>query len=497
MPSDDDLLRLAIGSFQAGKLDDAERQFKNLLTQAPQHLAALNLLGMVLTSAGKFGEAERAIKSAIAINGNSDASHYNLGIVLKALKRPAEALDSFDRALAINPNVADTWSNRGTVLNALRRHDEALAAFGKALALKPDHAGALANTGNVLAALGRHEEAIGSYDKALAIDERAAEAGNGRGVSCNVLRRFQEAADAFNRAAGLKPDFAEAWVGLGGVLSLAKDSEKALIAYDKALALTADIPAAWLGRALSLAQLKRKDEAIAAYRAAVKHGVDEAQVTLHLAALGAAPVPAATPAASVVAAFDQYADTFDRSLVEDLQYSIPARLADALRRHGATGGLDIVDLGCGTGLVGEQVVSLKRRMTGVDLSPKMLEKAKQRGIYDELVCGELVAFLEARQARCDVVVAADVFIYIGDLAPVFQHVRRALSGNGLFCFSVEASADADIACRETFHFAHSADYIRRLAEANGFSIEEIEPVVIRQDAGASIDGILAVLRCAG
>lgn len=426
MPTDDDLLRQAIGSFQAGQLDNAERQFRQLLAQSPQHLAGLNLLGMVLTGAGKFDEAERTIKAAIAVNANSDATHHNLGMVLQALERPGEAVASFDRAIAINPNAADSWNQRGKVLNTLRRLDDALQSF--------------------------------------------------------------------NRAAGLKPDLVEAWLGLGSILSLAKDSEKALIAYDKALALTSANPAAWLGRALSLAQLKRKDEAIAAYREAVRHGVDEGQVALHLAALGAAPPPPATPAASVIAAFDQYAETFDRNLVEDLKYAMPAAIADALKRHGATGGLDILDLGCGTGLVGEQIVSLKRSMTGVDLSPKMLEKAKQRGIYDELACGELVAFLDTQEASRDVAVAGDVFIYIGDLAPVFGRVRRALRTKGLFCFSVEASADADVVYRETFHYAHSAAYIRRLAEANGFAIEELEPVVIRQDRDAQIEGYLAVLR---
>lgn len=428
MPSNDELLRAAIGAFQAGQLDLAERQFRALLTQEPRHLAGLNLLGMVLTGAGKFEDAERTIKAAIAVNANSDATHHNLGMVLQALARPEEAVASFDRAIAINPNAADSWNQRGKALNTLRRLDDALQSF--------------------------------------------------------------------NRAAGLKPDLVEAWLGLGSILSLAKDSEKALVAYDKALALNPKLPEAWLGRALSLAQLKRKEEAIAAYRDAARHGVDEGQVALHLAALGAAPPPPATPAASVIAAFDQYAETFDRNLIEDLKYAVPQAIADALRRHGATGGLDILDLGCGTGLTGERIAALKRTMTGVDLSPKMLEKARQRGIYDHLVGGELVAFLDSQQATCDVVVAADVFIYIGDLAPVFEGVRRALRKNGLFCFSLEASADADVVYRETFHYAHSAAYIRRLAQANGFAVEELEPIVIRQDGASPVDGTLAVLRCA-
>jgi predicted TPR repeat methyltransferase len=172
-------------------------------------------------------------------------------------------------------------------------------------------------------------------------------------------------------------------------------------------------------------------------------------------------------------------------------------MAAAVKRFVAKGGLDILDLGCGTGLAGEHLVSLKGKMTGVDLSPKMLEKAKQRGIYDELIQGELIQFLDAQKATFDVVVCADVFIYIGDLTPVFRGVRRALREDGLFCFSLEASADSDVVVRESFRFAHSAAYIERLARENQFAVEEMTPTVIRQDKEATIEGYLVALRRAG
>ena len=106
MTTSDELLTVAIASFQAGRLEDAERQFKEVLAHEPQHLAGLNLLGIVLTAARKFDEAERTIRAAIAVNGNSDATHHNHGIVLKALGRPAR------RAGGVRPRHCDQSGSR-------------------------------------------------------------------------------------------------------------------------------------------------------------------------------------------------------------------------------------------------------------------------------------------------------------------------------------------------------------------------------------------------
>lgn len=463
MPTSDELLTQAIAAFQTGRLDDAERHFKELLAQDPKHLAGLNLLGMVLTAAQKFDEAERTISAAIAVNGNSDATHYNHGVVLKALNRPEQALASFDKALAINPAIAANWAVRGAALNDL----------------------------------GRHDQAIDSCDKALRIDPNSAGAWNARGAACAILKRPHEAAEAFNRALALRPDLTEAWIGLGGILSLAKQSEDALTAYDRALALNADLSEAWLGRALSLAQMQRKPEAIAAYREALKHGVDAEQVNYHLAAMGAEPPPAISPAANVANAFDQYAETFDQHLTETLKYRVPEMLADTVKRLAPARPMDILDLGCGTGLVGAGLAALKRKLVGIDLSRNMLEKARQRGLYDQLVHGDIAGHLDTQTAEYDLAVAADVFIYIGDLAPVFRGVRRALRDDGMFCFSIESSTDGDFVVRDSFRFAHSLAYIQGLARQNRFAVVEMEPAVIRQEGETRIEGYLVVLRCAG
>jgi predicted TPR repeat methyltransferase len=127
----------------------------------------------------------------------------------------------------------------------------------------------------------------------------------------------------------------------------------------------------------------------------------------------------------------------------------------------------------------------------------MLKIAQRRQVYDSLICGELVDFLHTRSEEFDVAVAADVFVYIGDLSEVFQAVRCRLRPGGFFCFSVEAGEEADFVLGTNLRYAHSAAYLRKLAEDHGFMLEAIESCVIRHDKGTEVLGHLAVLRMHG
>ncbi len=297
--SADERFRAAMMSFQSGRLRDAERDFKEILKHHPQHLAALNLLGVLLISTQNFVEAERYLKKALQLDATSDATFSNYGIALKALNRPQEALESLTRAIAINPKIASSWNSRGTVFNDLRRYEEAIVDFDKAISLQPSYADALYNKGNSLAALGhykdslaaydgalklrpdfaqglagrgnvlcqlqRHEEAKASLDRAISLNPNLAEAWLGSGNVHFEFGRFGEAMGAYDHALALNPDLADAWVGRGNVYQGLIKSPEALAAYDKALALKPDLPEAWSGRGNVCFSLKHYDEALAAF----------------------------------------------------------------------------------------------------------------------------------------------------------------------------------------------------------------------------------------
>ncbi len=256
---------------------------------------------------------------------------------------------------------------------------------------------------------------------------------------------------------------------------------------------------ALLGRAM--AEQGRRDEAVTALRQALAIEPDDALgVRLDLAKLGALAPDEAITDGYVRALFDDYAPKFDRHLTKSLAYRGPELIADALRRACSKRVRDYrfglaLDLGCGTGLMAQALNGLCSSMEGVDLSPRMLEKAQRTKLYDALHEGELVSFLAGRPSgEADLVVAADVFVYMAALDGVFREASRVLGREGLFAFTVQAHEGMGFILGEDARYAHSEAYVRELAESNGFTVVILERVSTREDRGVPVPGLLAVLQ---
>jgi predicted TPR repeat methyltransferase len=215
-----------------------------------------------------------------------------------------------------------------------------------------------------------------------------------------------------------------------------------------------------------------------------------------LAAEGHGPPPPRAPAAFVAAHFDRFAARFDGHLVDNLQYRGPELLRAALARLGPPPGpvLDVLDAGCGTGLAGPLFRPWARRLDGVDLSPAMLERARERGVYDGLEVGELVEVLAGRPDSYDLIIAADVLIYFGDLTPVLTAVRKALRREGRFALTVEAAAEPAYALCGTGRYTHALDYLRRSAAAAGLEEAGAEEAVLRLQSSEPVPAYVVVLR---
>jgi predicted O-linked N-acetylglucosamine transferase (SPINDLY family) len=231
-----------LAAFQAQRLPEAEKRFQKVLRRQPDHLGALNLLGIVLAQQGRYAEAETSMRRALAIQPRSDVTDFNLGNVLKNLGRPLEALDCFDKALALNSRVPDTWNNRGMVCNDLGRFAEAIADFDRALALNPNYADALCNKGRAFCGLNRFEPALECYARALRLKPNYSEALVGRASALLELKRYPEAVADYNAALASRPTMVEAWVGLGNVFTEIGRPAAALEALERALALMPALP---------------------------------------------------------------------------------------------------------------------------------------------------------------------------------------------------------------------------------------------------------------
>jgi predicted TPR repeat methyltransferase len=272
------------------------------------------------------------------------------------------------------------------------------------------------------------------------------------------------AADILEQVVAAAPAFAAAWFALGDLRETAGDRVGAVTAF--AAARDAD-PQDHHGARLRLARL----------------GVGEA-----------------TPAlmeAHVQRLFGQHASRFDASL-QHLAYCGPQLLATAVGAVRSAAGRPprfgaMLDLGCGTGLAGAAFRADVAHLTGVDISAGMIAEARRKALYDRLETGELLAFLAAEGAagrRYDLVVAADVLVYVRDLAGVAAAVRQVLAPAGLFAFTVETHPGEGVLLRESLRYAHSAACVR--GAMAGLEIVQLEEVATRTERRAPVPGLLGI-----
>jgi predicted TPR repeat methyltransferase len=339
------------------------------------------------------------------------------------------------------------------------RLGEAERAFAESLTLVPGRPSTLSNLGTVRRRLGRLDEALQAFDELVRV----------------------------------QPEEAEAWLCRGEVLLQLDRHDEALADYDRCLALDPNRTLAWSRRGSLLRLAGRTEEAADAFERAITLGDDSDTTRYFLASVATRKAPpTVAPAAYVQTLFDDYADDFDEHLVEVLHYDVPQRLLGPLagQRFGQA-----LDLGCGTGLCAPLLAPLADAVDAVDLSERMVAKARERGLYRDVFLADAVAHLQVTDRRYDLVVAADVFIYIGDLAPVFAGVRRVIEPGGVFAFSAEqGDASRDFVLRPSLTYGHSPDYLKRLAAEHGFEVTDLQPHALREDQRQPVPGWLVWLR---
>lgn len=272
------------------------------------------------------------------------------------------------------------------------------------------------------------------------------------------------AVDLLRQALELAPGFAAGWFDLGEVREQAGQREDAIAAFEKALAADPSD----------------------------RHG---AGLRLKLLNIGGH----AMSADYVRSVFDQYASKFDTAL-SALSYSAPALLLKAVRQvcdersRSARFGT-MLDLGCGTGLSGEAFRPFVESMEGVDLSPAMVEQARRKNLYDRLEVRDLTEALDRHQradARFNLIVAADVFVYCADLTLIAALVAQVLAVYGLFAFTVETHDGGGVILGPKLRYAHGEMHVRQALEAAGLSVLRIEAVSTRNEADVPVPGLLVI-----
>ena len=280
---------------------------------------------------------------------------------------------------------------------------------------------------------------------------------------------FVAAADILAQTVEVAPMFATAWFALGAIRDRLGDRTGAIAAFEKARDADPD---------------------------------DYHGARLQLARLGSGETTPAMSEAYIRRLFDQYAARFDTALTERLAYRGPAVLRKAVEDavHAAQRPLrfcSVLDLGCGTGLAGAAFAPLADRLVGVDLSPAMVAQAECKQLYDRLVTGELAAFLKEELDKgesYDLVVAADVFVYVNDLAPVLAAAAKVLAPSGVLAFTVETHPDGGVKLLQTLRYAHSEPYIRRALTEAGLTAASLAKAAVRSEKGVPVDSLVVIAR---
>jgi predicted TPR repeat methyltransferase len=424
------------------------QDIRHLLQSAEQQLRA-----------GDIQSSRETYAQILRKDPNSVLATHALGWIALRLNENKLAADLLSRAAQLAPSVPAIHIDLAHAFDRTGDPARAIAHLQKAIALNPASSTPYRVLGQLLLQHGQTPEALEALRAWARIENSAA-----------------------------------AHYELGTALAQSGDPKSAVVHLRQAVTLQPDHGSAHCNLGLALEDAGQKDQAADALRNAIRLMPDPSVAQYHLAALGAGDPPATCPPRYLVELFDNYADRFEHHLVTTLGYQGPQLLLDMVKSANPPLPLDVMDLGCGTGLCGVLFRPLARTLVGVDLAPRMIALSKSRNVYDDLLHSDLAPALESRPQAFDLLLAADVFIYIGDLSPLFRSAATALRPGGLFAFTIERTDSADFLVLPTRRYAQSPAYIRRLSDQFGFEELTSKDAILRAGETGDVPGTVFLLR---
>ena len=523
------LLKEAQQAHQQGKLEDAMKGYEQLLKKLPEHSElliqihrnmahayrkmhrfeeAIHYYSLALQSEPSHAETLHNLANLYAIQGNYQAAlktysaalqvapdftiaHYNLGLLFLKHQELAAASKQFKNVITLNPDYTEAHFYLGVLALESGQLEEAEQAFQTVLTLAAEHVEALTNLGVIALKQDKAQLAIDYFTKAIALEDGHVEARNNLAATFMHHDRFENALMHYDVLLKQDPANVEYLYNMG-VAQMALGHLKEATQFFTKILSTTEFFAALNNLAAIEMRLGHREEAIAYLnRALIANPQDEAsQLMLH-ALTGDKKQPQAS-LEYVRNLFNNYALYYDQHMRDALKYTLPQHIIRILHKLGRHQVNRTLDMGCGTGMSGSVLREISHHLSGIDLSKKMLAEARSKGIYDQLFEMDLVDFLQQHDQNYDLIVAADVLPYLGDLEALFSTIHSKLTENGLFVFSCEISHQALWELQASVRFSHHPDYIHTLCTRFELQLIYQEQVTARQQASENLDVIVYV-----
>ncbi len=480
------------------KLEEAKAYCSRWLENEPDSDEAMNCAGLVAIKAGDLLQAIRYLSSALEKNPENTSYHNNISNAYLGLGQVEEAKQHLYQALNLSPHHAESYNNLGRLYYKQSLFQDAIKYFEKALRINPDYFEAHYNLAHSFAMLNQMESSAVHYREALRILPDHKTANFNLGLIYYEQKDFDNAVVLLKKAHELMPNDVTAVQYLGHTELSLGHAKESIEAFEKALSLAPFLADAHHNLAILYLRQENKEKALGHFEEAFAIDPNNDTARHMIMALRGAESKEA-PKHYISELFDQYADYYNAHVKEKLHYAVPGMLRAAVGRCIAKEAKSphagrVLDLGCGTGLCGVYFRDLAIDFVGVDLSPKMVEKAVLLGAYESVIVADIHEYLAEKHEPFDLIIAGDVLVYQGDLSALFAAVAVSLLPLGRFAFTTEHLETGDYFLKQTGRFAHSPAYIHALAAQNDLEVELEESITPREHEGKAILGDLYVLR---
>jgi len=479
---------------KSNELDKAIYHYQQAIQLTPNYAQAYNNLASIYAMQNDYQQALRYYRLAVHAEPDFVPAHYHLGLLLLKNNQLAAAETQFNNVLALCPDHLDALFYMGILHLNANQFDESEQAFQSVLAINNEHVQSLVNLGVIALKRDQGQVALNYFSKALSFDQYNLEARNNLAATFIHHDRFENALTHYQVLLQHDPFHIEylynagvAEMALGHLQEATKHFKTILTSQPDHFAAITNLAAVYL-------RLGNREKAIVLLnRAQALNPKDTASQFMLNALTGSDKTPATCPD-YVSNLFNNYAIHYDQHMQGSLKYTIPFQIVRLLHQLGYVKVKHTLDIGCGTGLSGVVLQDLSEHLTGIDISAKMLAIAKEKDVYDELIEAELLTFLKQDQHNYELVVAADVLPYIGDLQPLYQAIKQRLSVDGVFVFTCEISSDEPWKLQDSARFCHHPDYILSLCVENKLELIHQEKIVARQQESQDLHVMLYCVR---